>query len=116
MLRRALWGRGLRYRKNRKDLPGVPDIVFPGSRIVIFVDGDFWHGKNWRERKVRLKQGHNAAYWVRKIERNIERDRERKCELRAAGWKVLRFWESQIRGRVESIARRVEAAVRSTGG
>jgi DNA mismatch endonuclease, patch repair protein len=83
-------GRGFRYRKNRTGLPGAPDIVFPGARLIVFVDGDFWHGKNWKTRKAKLAQGHNANYWIRKIERNVARDREQSRELRASGWLVLR--------------------------
>ena len=109
LLRRALWRGGFRYRKNRADLPGAPDIVFPGTRVIVFVDGDFWHGKNWKTRKAKLAQGHNANYWIRKIERNVARDQERTCELRAAGWMVLRVWESDIRANVGGVVRRVES-------
>src|SRR5947208_8487763 len=72
LLRRALWRHGFRYRTNRSDLLGKPDIVFLGPRVVVFVDGDFWHGKNWIARKAKLAQGHNADYWISKIERNVQ--------------------------------------------
>ena len=111
VLRRALWTKGFRYRKNRTDLPGAPDIVFPGARAIVFVDGDFWHGKNWKTLKAKLAQGHNANYWIRKIERNAARDRERSRELRAAGWFVLRVWESDIQANVGGVVRRVESAL-----
>jgi DNA mismatch endonuclease Vsr len=65
-----------RYRKNRTNLPGAPDVVFPGARVIAFVDGDFWHGKNWKTRKAKLAQGHNANDWIGKIEQNAARDRE----------------------------------------
>jgi DNA mismatch endonuclease, patch repair protein len=112
LLRRTLWREGFRYRKIRVDLPGAPDIVFPGARVIVFVDGDFWHGKNWKMRKTKLAQGHNANYWVRKIERNIARDRERSCELQVAGWLVLRVWESEVHSKVGEVVRRIESALR----
>jgi DNA mismatch endonuclease (patch repair protein) len=111
-LRRALWLRGFRYRTNGADLPGRPDIVFSGPRLAVFVDGDFWHGNTWRIRKAKLAQGHNADYWISKIKRNRERDRERTCELSAAGWLVLRVWESEIHADLDRVVRRVESALR----
>ncbi len=102
-LRKALWRAGKRYRKNVKKLPGKPDIVFHGARVVVFVDGDFWHGKDWEVRKAKLENGHNAPYWVAKIERNMERDQENEQKLLAEGWVVLRFWESDVKKSVESV-------------
>lgn len=93
-IRQALWNVGLRYRKNYRKLPGSPDIVLVKYKIVIFVDGDFWHGFEWDVKKVRLK--HNVRYWIPKIERNIQRDRENNKTLTSMGWLVLRFWEHQI--------------------
>jgi DNA mismatch endonuclease (patch repair protein) len=111
LLRAALWRRGLRYRKNRCDLPGVPDVVFENARLIVFVDGDFWHGKNWRERKAKLRRGHNADYWINKIERNMSRDLDWNRKLRAAGWAVLRVWESDIYKNIGAVVDRVEMAV-----
>ncbi len=111
-MRRALWRQGLRYRTNRSDLPGTPDIVFQGARVIVFVDGDFWHGNNWIDRKAKLAEGHNARYWISKIERNIERDRELSDELCEAGWLVLRFWESQIYADLDQIVRTIELTLR----
>ena len=96
-LRRALWRRGCRFRVDVASLPGRPDIVFTRSRLVIFCDGDFWHGKDWQKRKEKLQSGHNAAYWIAKIERNIQRDLQVDNALRDRDWIVLRFWESEIR-------------------
>lgn len=110
-LRKALWSLGLRYRKNAADLPGRPDIVFRGARVAVFCDGDFWHGRNWQERKRKLSAGHNAPYWLAKIERNIERDRERTAMLESAGWTVLRFWETDIVRDADAIARSIAAVV-----
>jgi len=110
-LRRALWHRGLRYRLNASDLPGKPDIVFRGARVAIFVDGDFWHGKDWGVREPRLRAGSNADYWVAKIERNRERDAANKALLESQGWLVLRFWETEINTDADRIAAKVAAAV-----
>jgi len=96
MLRSHLWRLGCRYRIDVSNLPGRPDIVFPKARLVVFCDGDFWHGRRWAERRRKLRTGHNADYWVRKIGRNIERDRQNTALLEKAGWTVLRFWEGDI--------------------
>lgn len=111
-LRRALWARGLRYRKDERTLPGRPDIVFAGARLVVFCDGDFWHGKDWEARRAKLATGHNAPYWIAKIERNLARDRERTAELEASGWRVARFWESEIKRELERVVETVIALVR----
>lgn len=107
----ALWRQGLRYRKDVARLPGRPDLVFASARVVVFCDGDFWHGKGWEQRRARLAAGTNAAYWLAKIARNIERDREQDRALRNQGWTVLRFWESDIRAAPERVAARVRKAV-----
>lgn len=95
-LRRLLWRAGCRYRKDVATLPGRPDVVFPGARLVVFCDGDFWHGKDWEARRAKLAAGTNAPYWIAKIARNIERDRQHADALERLGYRVLRFWESDI--------------------
>lgn len=94
-LRKALTALGLRYRLHKKDLPGRPDIVFPSIRLALFCDGDFWHGRGWQQRKA---QGFRVreAYWVQKIESNINRDRKNVRDLRAHGWAVMRVWETDV--------------------
>lgn len=113
LLRKRLWARGLRYRLHAKELPGKPDIVFRKRRLAVFVDGDFWHGRNWEERQRKLAQGHNPGYWVEKIRYNLERDRRNTLALEAAGWRVLRLWETDIlkdpEGAVDAVARLAEA-------
>lgn len=94
-LRKALWHKGIRYRKNYKDLPGRPDIVLTRYKIVIFCDSDFWHGFDWENRKAKIKS--NRAYWYTKIEQNMERDVYVNEQLVELGWIVLRFWEWQIK-------------------
>lgn len=84
-------------------MPGKPDIVFKGKKVAIFCDGDFWHGRDWEKKKEKLKKGENASYWIAKIERNIERDQMQTRELEKAGWKVLRFWESEIKNNLEDV-------------
>lgn len=104
-LRSLLWRAGARFRKDVASLPGRPDIVFPRARLVVFCDGDFWHGKDWSTRRRKLAGGTNAPYWIAKIEANIARDRRHETTLKAAGWTVLRFWESAIHGSPEAVAR-----------
>jgi DNA mismatch endonuclease, patch repair protein len=96
VLRRELWRRGLRYRIHVAGLPGCPDIVFPKCRVVVFCDGDFWHGRDLEERLEKLANGHNASYWLTKINRNVARDRKNSQALRSAGWVVLRLWETDV--------------------
>lgn len=111
LLRKTLWARGLRYRLHRDDLPGSPDIVFPTEKIAIFCDGDFWHGRNWKERKEQLRDGANPDYWIPKIRSNIERDARQTEELEEAGWVVLRIWETDIKDDPEAAADIVEQAL-----
>jgi len=93
-LRKALWHRGIRYRKNYTALPGKPDIVLTKYKIAIFCDGDFWHGKGLIHPGEQV--GTNREFWMKKLGRNIERDKEVNDHLLAKGWLVLRFWESDI--------------------
>lgn len=93
-LRTALWALGIHYRKNYSCLPGNPDIAITKYKIAVFCDSDFWHGYNWEEKKKRLR--HNRDYWIKKITRNMERDRETDDKLIELGWLPLHFWEHQI--------------------
>ena len=108
-LRKALWHKGIRYRKNYKGLIGKPDIVITKYRIVVFCDSDFWHGYDWDNRKSRIKS--NQEYWIPKIERNMKRDKEVTAVLVEQGWIVLRFWEHSIRKNLESCLDDIEEAV-----
>ena len=96
VLRKALWKRGYRYRKNYKELPGSPDIALTKYKIAIFCDGEFFHGKDWELLKPRLERGNNSEYWVSKISRNRERDEEVNKKLLLQGWTVVRFWGKDI--------------------
>lgn len=93
--RKALWNEGYRYRKNYKKLPGNPDIVMKKHKVVIFIDGEFWHGYNWNEKKNKIKT--NRGFWIPKIERNMQRDMEINSRLTEMGYKIFRFWEHQIK-------------------
>jgi DNA mismatch endonuclease (patch repair protein) len=115
LLRRALWKAGFRYRKNVPDLPGRPDIVFSSSRVAVFSDGDFWHGRNWEARREKLSKGTNPDYWIAKIQRNMERDRENTQQLEEMGWAVLRVWESEIHKDLPGVLRRVADLLRERG-
>lgn len=95
-LRSLLWRSGLRFRKHVASLPGKPDIVFSRRKVVVFCDGDFWHGRNWRQLSAKLHTGTNPSYWLLKIKTNRERDLRTDTLLQEAGWKVLRFWETDI--------------------
>jgi DNA mismatch endonuclease (patch repair protein) len=113
LLRRELWRRGLRYRLHVLNLAGKPDIVFRLARVVVFCDGDFWHGRRWEQRREKLARGANAPYWTAKIAANVTRDRRNTRALQRAGWTVLRLWETDIIRDVLKAAERVEAVVRA---
>lgn len=94
MLAKALWHHGYRYRLNYKALPGSPDIAITKYKVAVFVDGEFWHGYKWSDRKNKLKA--NREYWIEKIEENIARDRRNDEKLKELGWTVLHFWEKEV--------------------
>ncbi len=116
LLRKNLWHRGLRYRTSTK-LLGKPDIVFHNARVVTFVDGDFWHGNEWKLRGMAnfddQFQFRNAEYWREKIMGNVARDHEVTKGLKQAGWTVVRVWASDVLRDVERTAAKVECVVRA---
>lgn len=95
LFRKALYRAGVRYRTHCKDIPGTPDMSNKTKRFAIFVDGEFWHGYQWESRKQKLKR--NRDFWIAKIERNIQRDKEVNHQLREMGYNVFRFWESDVK-------------------
>jgi DNA mismatch endonuclease (patch repair protein) len=111
LLRRELKRMHLRFRNNVETLYGKPDIVFPHSRVAVFCDGDFWHGRNWRSLNKKLLTGSNAAYWVSKIATNIKRDKRNTALLKKAGWHVIRVWETDIQKNPLAIARMIKKAL-----
>lgn len=108
LLRKELWRRGLRHRKNYKELYGKPDIVFLGARIAVFVDGKMWHGYDWEHQKDDFKS--RRDYWIPKIERNIEHDYEVTQELISLDWLVMRFWDFEIKKNLQECADKIERA------
>lgn len=95
-LRKKLWNKGYRYRKNVNKLPGKPDIVLSKYKIAIFCDSEFFHGKDWDALKSRLEKSNNSEYWIKKISRNRQRDDEINKRLSFMGWTVVRFWGKEI--------------------
>lgn len=102
LLRKELWSRGIRYRKNAKNIVGKPDIAFIKKKVAVFCDSEFWHGFDWEHRKSDIKSNHD--FWIPKIEKNIARDKEVNAALEADGWLVLRFWGRQIKKDVKACA------------
>lgn len=108
-LAKTLWGRGYRFRKNDPTVFGKPDLVFKKLRLAVFVDSEFWHGKNWEVKKTEHKS--NIKFWHKKIERNIERDKEVNKYLKKKGWKVLRFWGRQVEKKLDFCIIKIEKAI-----
>ena len=110
-LRKALWNNGLRYRKNLKTLPGKPDIAFTKYRLAVFCDSEFWHGKDWEILKLKLERGTRPDFWIAKIERNRNRDKQTDKELEYMGWTVLRFWGKEILSQTDKCVRVIEETI-----
>lgn len=101
-LRKRLWAEGLKYRKNY-NLPGKPDVAFVKKKIVVFVDGCFWH----KCPKCYKKPKSNKKYWASKIKYNVEKDKKINKELEEKGWKVLRFWEHDINKNIDDCVKKI---------
>lgn len=113
-LAKALFAKGYRYRKNDKTVFGKPDLTFKGLKIAIFVDSEFWHGKNWAIKKLEHKS--NKDFWYSKIERNIERDKEVNSQLLKESWKVLRFWGKDIEKKLQDCINKIEEEINEAKG
>ena len=111
LLRKALWKKGIRYRKNLRNLPGKPDIAITRYKIAIFCDGEFFHGKDWEVLKPRLEKGNNGEFWISKISRNRERDDEVNKRLLFMGWTVIRFWGTDIKKHTDECVKVVEETI-----
>ena len=109
-LAKALWHKGIRYRKNYRQLPGSPDIAITKHKIAVFVDGEFWHGYDWENRKTRLKS--NKEYWIEKIEENIARDKRNDILLQENGWVPIHFWEKEVNKQLDSCVESVLITVK----
>lgn len=110
-LRRALWQKGYRYRKNFKGLPGKPDIVLIKYKIAIFCDSEFFHGKDWEQLKEQLRKGNNSEFWIEKISKNRKRDEEIEKELKYLGWTVIRFWGKDIKKNTDQCIQVIEETI-----
>ncbi|WP_433834168.1 very short patch repair endonuclease [Flavobacterium anhuiense] len=108
-LAKALWKLGHRYRKNNKKVFGRPDLTFAKYKIAIFVDSEFFHGKDWETEQLRIKT--NREYWIPKIERNIQRDEEVNAFLISENWTILRFWSKEIEKNLEVCLAKIEGTI-----
>lgn len=108
-LRKALWDKGYRYRKNYKEIEGKPDIVLTKYKLAIFCDSEFWHGYNWETKKLEIKS--NKDFWIAKIESNIERDKKVNETLKSQGWTVIRFWGKEIEKDTIDCVSRIEKVI-----
>jgi DNA mismatch endonuclease, patch repair protein len=115
VLRLALWARGYRYRRYCQRLPGRPDLTFPRARVAVFVDGDFWHGRTFIERGraalLKTFKTPRKEWWIRKLLRNVERDREIDYQLAALGWHAVRVWERDIKHSPQMAIQRIAGFV-----
>ncbi len=111
LLRKALWKKGIRYRKNFQALPGKPDIAITKYKIAIFCDGEFFHGRDWEVLKPRLEKSNNSQYWISKISKNRERDDQVNKQLLFRGWTVIKFWGNDIKKHTEECIQVVEEAI-----
>lgn len=111
LLRKALWKKGYRYRKNYKGLPGKPDIVLTKYKIAIFCDGEFFHGKDWKVLKSKLENSNNSEFWINKISRNRQHDDEINKELLFKGWTVIRFWGNDIKKHTDECVKVIEETI-----
>ncbi len=113
-LGKALWRKGYRYRKNDKTVFGKPDFTLKKYKIAIFCDSEFWHGKDWGQKKYEHKT--NIEFWHKKIERNIQRDKEVNKELLKNGWKVIRFWGKEIEKDLVNCVDKIEREINEVTG
>jgi len=111
VLRKALWNKGYRYRKNYDRLPGKPDIAITKYKLAIFCDGEFFHGKDWEVLKPRLEKSNNSDYWIGKISKNKERDDRINKELLSMGWTVIRFWGKDILKNTDKCVETIEETI-----
>lgn len=110
-LAKELWHNGYRYWRNYKKLPGSPDIAIQKHHIAVFVDGEFWHGYDWENKKPKLQR--NREYWVEKIEENMARDARVDKQLIALGWTPVHFWSKQVKKDLSSCVEMIEALIKT---
>lgn len=110
-LRKQLWNKGYRYRKNYKKLPGTPDICLTKYRIAIFCDSEFFHGKDWNVLREKVGKGNNGRYWIKKIQENIKRDEDVDKKLSLMGWTVIHFWGKDILKNTDECIKVIEETI-----
>ena len=108
-LAKALWHEGIRYRKNYRKLPGSPDIAITKYKVAVFVDGEFWHGFDWENRKGKLKS--NREYWIEKIEENMARDKRNDKILKSNGWMPIHFWEKEVKNSLPECVETIQEVI-----
>ena len=113
-LARALWNLGYRYRKNNKKIFGKPDLTFAKYKVAIFVDSEFFHGKDWEVQQLRIKS--NREYWIPKIERNRKRDEEVNAFLLSQNWTIIRFWSKQVQKELDQCIAKIEETLQTLKG
>mgnify|MGYP003575516339 FL=1 len=113
-LARALWNLGYRYRKNNKKIFGKPDLTFAKYKVAIFVDSEFFHGKDWEVQQLRIKS--NREYWIPKIERNRKRDEEVNAFLLSQNWTIIRFWSKQVQKELDQCIAKIEEILQALKG
>lgn len=111
LLRKALWKRGYRYRKNFSAIPGKPDIALTKYKLAVFCDGEFFHGKDWEVLKPRLEKSNNSEFWISKISRNRDHDDDVNKQLLFQGWTVIRFWGNDIKKNTDECIRVIEETI-----
>lgn len=109
LLAKKLWHLGYRYRKNYKKLPGSPDIAILKHNIAVFIDGEFWHGYDWENKKKKLNK--NKEYWIEKIEENMSRDQRNNEDLKKLGWIPIRFWSKEVLKNPEDCIKKIEKII-----
>jgi DNA mismatch endonuclease (patch repair protein) len=109
ILSAEIYPQGYRYRKHYSKAIGKPDVVFVKQKIAVFLDSDFWHGRDFKNLKPQLR----SKFWLKKITRNMRRDKEVNRALRNAGWQVLRFGEKELKRNPRRAVRRIERALRN---
>ncbi|WP_026653309.1 very short patch repair endonuclease [Butyrivibrio proteoclasticus] len=111
LLRKELWSKGYRYRKNYKMLPRNPDIAITKYKIAIFCDGEFFHGKDWEVLRPKLEKSNNSEFWINKISKNRQRDEDVNKKLQFEGWTVIRFWGTDIRKNIDECIKVIEETI-----
>lgn len=111
-LAKVLWRKGYRFRRNSKYVFGKPDFSLKKYKLAIFVDSEYFHGKDWETEKHRIKT--NRKFWWSKIESNIERDKTVNLKLRESGWTVLRFWSGEVKKNVDFCLLTIEQEIQAS--